>query len=169
MCKYVCILLVLISMVFQMPVVAQPLQNLNSSEIITLNEPDPLAGELERESKRDNLLSLKRNSTTAALLSLAVPGLGHMYYGDSTRGATIIAGIFGIALFSFIGTVALAGTENKFAYALAIILSGGSYTAYMAWSATDAYYRTEMLNHSLDDQIKQLVNIGGGQITLFQF
>ena len=50
-----------------------------------------------------------------------------------------------------------------------MIFAVAPYSAYAAWSATDAYYQTEMLNHSLDEQIKQFVNIGGGQITLFRF
>ena len=152
---YVCAFLV----VFQSVVFAEPALFFNSQPI-SISKYDPLETDADRDTKMQKMLESKKDPTTAALLSGIIPGVGHVYAGDGTRGAAVFGGALGSVLFSFMATALLSGVDNNFGRFCSIVMSVAPVAGYWAWSGTDAYYRTEMQNVSVDEKIKQFVNMG---------
>lgn len=118
---------------------------------------DPLKGldlqELEAEKQR--LTNSKSSPEAAALLSI-VPGAGHFYTGQNTRGAWVLGGFAGTLLLSFLGSYLLSSVDNDIARTAAVIVNVAPTTAYWTWNITDAYYQTALHNHMIDQQIREI-------------
>lgn len=118
---------------------------------------DPLKGldlqELEAEKQR--LLQLKSHPEAAALLSV-VPGAGHFYAGQNTRGAWVLGGFASTLLLSFLSSYLLSSIDHDIARTAAVVVNVAPTSAYWAWSISDAYYQTTLQNHMIDRQIQEI-------------
>lgn len=118
---------------------------------------DPLQGpDLERlEQEKMKLLSMKAHPETAMVFSL-VPGAGHMYAGQTQRGAWVMGGFAATLVLAFLGSYVLSSIDSDVARSAAVITNVAPTSAYIAWSATDAYYQTQLKNDMIDNKIKEM-------------
>jgi len=118
---------------------------------------DPLKGldlqELEAEKQRLN--KSKASPEAAALLSI-VPGAGHFYAGQNTRGAWVLGGFAGTLLVSFLSSYLLSSIDNDMARSAAVIANVAPTTAYWSWSISDAYYQTALANNLIDQKTREI-------------
>lgn len=118
---------------------------------------DPLKGidlqELEAEKQR--LLQSKTSPDAAALFSI-VPGAGHFYAGQNTRGAWVLGGFAGTLLLSFLSSYLLSSIDSDIARTAAVVVNVAPTSAYWAWGISDAYYQTTLQNHMIDRQIQEI-------------
>lgn len=138
-------------------------ETLASSHIGTMHwrqaqeSTDPLKGldlqELEAEKQR--LIKSKASPEAAALLSI-VPGAGHFYAGQNTRGAWVLGGFAGTLLISFLSSYLLSSIDNDMARSAAVIANVAPTTAYWSWSISDAYYQTALANNMIDQKTREI-------------
>lgn len=118
---------------------------------------DPLKGldlqELEAEKQR--LMKSKASPEAAALLSI-VPGAGHFYASQNTRGAWILGGFASTLLISFLSSYLLSSIDNDIARSAAVIANVAPTTAYWSWSISDAYYQTALENNNIDQKVREI-------------
>lgn len=118
---------------------------------------DPLKGlDLQQlEAEKQRLLSLKSSAEGAAALSI-LPGAGHFYAGQNTRGAWVLGGFAGTLLVSFLGSYLLSSLNSDIARTAAVIVNVAPPSAYWAWSMSDAYYQTSLQNLAIERQIQDI-------------
>lgn len=133
---------------------------------------DPLKGEdlYKLEAEKQHLMSLHKEPGTAMILSV-IPGVGHMYADMPGRGVWVLGGFAGTLVLSFISSYLLSTLNTDTARTFAIIVNVAPTTAYITWSATDAYYQTTLQNKMYDQRIKEITtkqNEYGFYSTLWQ-
>lgn len=118
---------------------------------------DPLKGLdfQELETEKQKLMEQKVSPEAAALLSI-VPGAGHFYMGDNTRGAWVIGGFAATVLLSFLGSYLLSSIDNNIGRTAAVFVNIAPTTGYWAWNITDAYYQSALKNNKIDQQIRDI-------------
>ena len=116
---------------------------------------DPLQGmDLDKlETKKKELMSHKKSPEAATLLSV-IPGTGHFYAGNNTRGAWVLGGFAGTLLLSFLGSYLLSSIDNDIARTAAVVVNVAPTSAYWAWNLSDTYYQTTLQNQQIDQQIQ---------------
>lgn len=118
---------------------------------------DPLKGMdlQELEAEKQKLMESKSSPEAAALLAV-LPGAGHFYMGDNTRGAWVLGGFAATVLLSFLGSYLLSSIDGNIARTAAVFVNIAPTTGYWAWNVTDAYYQTSLKNEKIDQQIRDI-------------
>lgn len=148
----------LLSLSFLSPAYAQApdlSNNIERSWQISVNGSDPLQGvDLEAlEAQKSLLMAQKKNPESATLLSV-IPGAGHFYAGNNTRGSWVLGGFAGTLLLSFLGSYLLSSIDSDVARTAAVIVNVAPTSAYWAWNLSDTYYQTVLQNQNIDQQLQ---------------
>jgi len=109
----------------------------------------------ELETEKQRLMGLKASPEAAALFSV-VPGAGHFYAGQNTRGAWVLGGFAATLLLSFLSSYLLSSIDSDIARTAAVVVNVAPTSAYWAWGVSDAYYQTTLQNHMIDQQIQEI-------------
>ncbi len=122
---------------------------------VSVQGSDPLQGmDLEALETQKKMLMEQKKSPEAATLLSVIPGTGHFYAGDNTRGAWVMGGFAGTILLSFLGSFLLSSIDNDAARTAAVIVNVAPTSAYWAWNLSDTYYQTLLHNQQIDQQIQ---------------
>lgn len=129
--------------------------NLERSWQISVKGSDPLQGlDLEALEAQNALLTSQKKSPESATLLSIIPGAGHFYAGNNTRGSWVLGGFAGTVLLSFLGSYLLSSIDSDIARTAAVIVNVAPTSAYWAWNLSDTYYQTVLQNQSIDQQLQ---------------
>lgn len=117
---------------------------------------DPYVMRFPDQPERKAILAQQRDPATAALLSGLFPGVGHVYAGNWQRGGII--GAVGVAL--LVGGIlfvdSMLNTPGEDPNGISPIVAGLAFGGFHLWNVRDAYYTSEAINTSLEEQARNI-------------